>query len=211
MKNTIEIRSITQYIVLLLTIFIILVVFPNQLSSQEILNQEKRHDIFDNKVGLKASNISGYGLFYNKKVSDNLHLQVNGLLYYLNYEEGEDDKKTTVFNYDLGIEIQRNIISDTNSRFYFMFGAYYFYDREKNETKLADISEEEIFTNSYNIGIGVGFEYYFYKRIFVTAEIGYKFYEDRIKTLENGNEVNKSPILERVTKIGASIGIGYTF
>ncbi len=201
-------RNFTYIYSIVIVLITILLVIPNDLNSQESVSFDEN---FRNKFGLKASNISGYGLFYNRKLSQNYYLQVNGLIYLLDYEEGDEDKSTTIYNYDFGLEFQRNIFYNENFRSYILAGAYYFYDVETNEINNSE-EKEEIITNSYNIGIGVGVEYYFYKKMFFTVELGYKFYEDRIATLLDDTIVPiESPILERVTKVGASIGIGILF
>ena len=210
-------RKLNKSCSFILNVIIILLIFitPDSIRSSDFNFNKDNHK---NKYGLKASNISGYGLFYNRRLSQNYYLQANGLVYYLDYDEDDGETTTTIFNYDFGLEIQRNILITDKFRFYFLAGGYYFYDDRTDITKLDDNSpnfseteKEEIKINSYNIGIGAGFEYYFYKRAFVIIEIGYKFYEDKIKTLIDGEEPQDSPELERITKIGASIGIGYTF
>jgi len=197
----------------LLIILLAILFLPSIVKSNDLAFIEDNHK---NRYGLKASNISGYGVFYNRRLSQNYYFQANGLIYYLDYELGDKETTTAIFNYDLGVEIQRNIINSASFRFYFLAGAYYFFDDETNISTIdnnsnSETTKEEIYTHSYNIGLGVGVEYYFYKRAFVLAELGYKFYEDKIKTLYDGEEPLESPELIRVTKIGASIGVGYTF
>ncbi len=206
-------KKFNYYILILPLIIVTIFILPDNLKSDDFSTSDNN---LKNKYGLKASNISGYGLFYNRKVSQNFYLQFNGLVYYLDYAHESGEITTTVLNYDFGIEIQRDILKYDNFRFYILAGTYYFYDEETNITRIENNSntekeKEEIFIHSYNIGLGTGFEYYFYKRVFVTVELGYKFYEDNIRTLSNSEESNDSIELERITKIGASIGIGYTF
>lgn len=164
--------------------------------------QTAQNNEFKNYAGIKASNISGYGLYYSRNVSDNYRLQVMGLVYYYEYAKEEESEK--IFNYDLGLEAQRNIYISENSRTYLLFGGYYYYDDDTDK----NIDEVNSVNNSYNIGIGLGFEFE-YKRIVYNLDIGYKFFEDNIDTYINGDFSYDE--LKRVTKLGAGVGIGFMF
>jgi len=171
-------------------------------SSLSLPAQTYRNKEFNNLAGIKASNISGYGLYYSRELPDDFRIQLMGLIYY--YQYSKEDRKKEIFNYDIGFEIQRNIYSSENSRTYILFGGYYYFDDD------TDIKTDEInkVNNSYNIGTGIGFEFE-YKRVVYNIDVGYKFFEDNIDTFKNGDLSYYE--LKRVTKAGAGIGIGFMF
>jgi hypothetical protein len=166
-------------------------------------SQETSMDSLDNSIGLKASNISGYGFYYNRRISDDYKLQVMGLIYYYYNEANKEIHK--IFNYDIGLELQRDIYRSSNFRTFMLAGAYYYFD----DDHLDGVINDNITTkHSYNVGVGLAGEYMF-RRFLISFDLGYKFFEDRLEIKENANA--PYPELKRVTKVGAGIGIGFMF
>ena len=185
-------------------LFIILAFIILSASSFSEKKSYKMDDL-DNAFGVKLSNISGYGVYYTRKINDDFKVQLMGMIfYYQSVKTGEDYKN---FNYDIGLELQRNIYQDHNSRFYILAGAYYYYDDDHTINSLFD---EDIFKNSYNVGVGITYEY-FWNRILFSFDAGYKFFEDRISVRKLKPTVENYPELNRVTKLGGGIGIGFMF
>jgi hypothetical protein len=155
-----------------------------------------------NYFGVKASNISGYGLYYSRDISEQFRVQAMGLVYY--YEMAKQEDKESIFNYDIGLEFQTVIYKGENSRTYLLAGGYYYHDDD-----LKDYGTEiKTVNNSFNLGIGIGFEFR-KKRLVYNFDFGYKYFDDDLDTYKNGEfEYNE---LKRVTKIGAGIGIGFNF
>ena len=156
-----------------------------------------------NFIGFKASNISGYGFYYSKCLSENYRLQGMGIIYYYEWSKDEEEKRT-IINYDIGIEIQRFIYNGANTRTYILAGGYYYFDDDTKEL----LDKTQVINHSYNIGVGLGFEFY-YKRLVFNIDLGYKFFEDNLKTYVDGNL--QYPELKRTTKVGAGIGVGFMF
>ncbi len=183
-----------------LKIFIVILTFS---LTQTIFCQEVSYSSLNNTFGIKLSNISGYGLYYNRKITEDFKLQFMGLVYYLySLDQGEEHKN---LNYEFGLEIQRNIATGENGRVYFLAGAYYFFDDDSREGN-GNLNKK--INNSINCGVGIAGEYY-YKRFILSLELGYKFYEDRLEITENSK--TPYPEIKRVMKIGAGIGIGFMF
>lgn len=157
---------------------------------------------YSNFIGTKASNISGYGIYYSKLISENNRLQAMGLIYY--YEYAKEEEKRTIINYDIGLEIQRFIYNGEKMRSYILAGGYYYFD-DDTETIT---NKTQVTNHSYNVGIGLGFEFY-YKKLVFNIDLGYKFFEDNLKTYVNN--IYQYPELKRTTKVGAGIGIGFMF
>ncbi|MBK9247137.1 MAG: hypothetical protein IPM69_03260 [Ignavibacteria bacterium] len=152
-------------------------------------------------VGLKVSNISGYGFYCTKKITQNVSIQAMGLMYYYYNRDKNDIHK--IYNYDIGLEIQRTIYRIPDFRIFILAGSYYYYDNDNNVENSNSFLKVN---NSFNIGIGLSLEYTF-KRLVISVDLGYKFFEDRIKVTEN--EQTPYPELHRVTKIGSGFGIGF--
>jgi hypothetical protein len=162
------------------------------------LNAEEYNKYF----GVKASNLTGYGIYLARDITDTFRAQTMGIVYY--YEKTESDNSESVFNYDIGLEFQKEIYKWKNSRTYILFGGYYYYDED-----IKDYEDKiSVINNSYNLGVGLGLEFS-HKRIVYNFDIGYKFFEDDIDTVKNGKLTFDE--LERVTKIGAGAGIGFMF
>lgn len=159
---------------------------------------------FLNSFGVKASNISGYGFYYNRELSVDHQIQVMGLLYY--YYSKEEDREHGIFNYDIGLEWQFNVIRSKYSRFYVLVGAYYYFDDDENLR--SSITLKRIVNNSYNAGVGAAWELN-YKRFILSLDLGYKFFEDNKEITEVGIEPYADRI--RLTKVGAGIGVGFQF
>jgi len=164
--------------------------------------EDQKNNEFKNFAGIKASNISGYGIYYSRNISENYRLQGMGLVYYYQYEK--EDEKQTVFNYDIGLELQRTLHRSDNFLAYILFGSYYYYDDDTQ----TDLVETETVNDSFNIGIGLGFEFE-YKRMVFNLDVGYKYFADDIDTFTDGDFSYNE--IKRVTKIGAGVGIGFMF
>lgn len=156
---------------------------------------------YNNVFGVKGSNISGYGLCYQRRINDLIHIEVVGIVYL--YQWHDENKDHEIFNYSAGVELQYNIKKEDFYRLYLLAGGYYDNDDDKRDEKR--IEKEK---NSYNSGFGAGIEF-FYKRIVYNLELGYKFYEDNSEVSKDGGK--KFPELERVAKPDAEIGIGFLF
>ena len=113
-------------------------------------------------------------------------------------------ERWTITNYTIGVEIQRDIIQEMKYRFYLTSGGYYYHDNDKTvSTKFLHVIKD-----SYNCGAGIGYEYFFH-RVTLGFELGYKYYNDKSKEKKDNEEW--FPVLERVTKIGAGCNLGFVF
>lgn len=156
-----------------------------------------------NIIGINYTNISGYGIFYNRKLSDDFHLQIMGLAYYLYSEENDVIHKN--FNYEAGLELQLNIFKWSVSRLYLLAGAYYYLDDDKKEGPGGKFNS--IINHSFNVGTGMAYQFIFH-RFVIYFTVGYKFYEDNLDITADDKTY---PELKRVTKLGAGIGLGFMF
>lgn len=166
-----------------------------------VLSAEPGYLKYNQAFGIKASNLAGYGVFYGYKPSADIKLQATGMYYLFDSELGDARHKIT--NYTIGLEIQKDIMQKSDQRVYLMAGCYYYRDDDQE----IDLTPLRVKNNSYNYGLGIGYEYFFH-RVTLGAELGYKLYTDRIIKTENSIEM---PEFEREAKLGAGINLGFIF
>ena len=180
-------------------LFIITILFlPFSLHGQNEIRES-----YSNTGGLRVSNISGYGVYYNRKITDDFRVQIMGLAFYYYGDIKNEIHKN--FNYEAGLELQRDITKNQNFRLYILAGAYYYFD---DDELVSEINSIQKVNKSFNIGVGIALEYYF-KRFVFSVDLGYKYFEDKKVITENDNL--PYPELFRVTKVGAGVGIGFMF
>lgn len=181
-------------------LIIICILFVSELC----LSQVHEREMYNNTIGLKNSNISGYGFYYNRAVTDDFRLQVMSLFFY--YYRLADNEEHKNMNYAIGLEAQHNISKNEKFRLYMLVGLYYYFD---DDLKTIDGVDKTLMLNkSMNTGVGLALEYYF-KRFIFSAEVGYKFYQDNKEITKNDNP--PFPVRIRETKLAAGIGVGFVF
>lgn len=156
-----------------------------------------------NFLGMKASNISGYGIYYARTFMDNYRIKGIGFSYYFQSDKNNDSR--TIFNYDAGLELQRFIHRSGNMRVYILAGAYYYSDTDTEKTPE---NENKSVTDSYNTGVGIGVELIRGRATF-SFETGYKYYKDDIDIYTDGKLTGFER--KRTTKLGGGISIGFMF
>jgi hypothetical protein len=175
--------------------------------SIEAFSQEIAYDNLNNTIGVKSSNITGYGFFYNRKISENFRIQFMTFAYYFYNNANKEEHK--IWNYDYGFEIQRDLYKINNFRIFVLAGAYKSYDHDTKNYPIE--AEKEIKNSSFDAGVGLSCEY-FYQRFVIGLDIGYKYYqENRIISEKNYNNGLEYPEVESKTKLGAGIGVGFMF
>lgn len=157
---------------------------------------------YNQAFGIKASNLSGYGAFYGFKPADEWRLQATGIYYMLDRDILKE--RRLISNYSVGLEIQKDIIQEDKYRYYLMAGGYYYHDNDETRGRTL----LHIIKDSRNAGLGIGYERFFH-RVTLGVEAGYKFYWDTSREQEGAGEW--LPVLERVTKLGAGLNLGFVF
>ncbi|MBL8028400.1 MAG: hypothetical protein JNL74_18390 [Fibrobacteres bacterium] len=153
--------------------------------------------------GFKASNISGYGAYYGVRPSEKTRIQITGIGYLYNGSWGKDTAE--IKNYSIGLEFQKDIIQEEKYRYYLMVGGYYYSDDDKttgskNFHKILD---------SYNAGVGIGFDYMILRRVSLGVELGYKIFRDYWD--EKRGDEEPVPCHEYQSKVGAGMNLGFVF
>ena len=168
-------------------------------------------EYFSNAIGFRYSDISGYGLSYQRFFLKDYAVKLSVFFYYYEFMRGdgpdyEEEEKNT--RYNLGIELQRTIIHHDNIRVFAFAGGFYDNQEEKEvENGLVSIDES---TESVTGGLGCGIEYILQKHFILHLECGYKFKN------EEGDEYNQEekvfkPTTLKETTLGFGIGASYSF
>lgn len=178
------------------SIILILIIFVLSVAGYPVYKEYKQF------FGMKASNISGYGMLYGYKITPDTKLQLTGIYYLLDSDNG--NVQYQINNYTLGLEFQKDIIQQNKQHVYLMAGAYYYHDDDQT----INDNPKHIIKDSYNLGYGVGYEYFF-QRVALGVEIGYKLFKDYSK--EKEGEQGWIEVYEKESKIGAGLSIGFIF
>jgi hypothetical protein len=155
-------------------------------------------------LGAMASNLSGYGFYYQWKPEDDSLYTIKfiGLTFY--YDLQGEDFSDRNFNIDFGFELQKDIKSLDQIRLYSLLGGYYYYD-DDYENYNKEIHRK---TNSRSLGFGLGLEYSQNKmKYFINW--GYKYFDDRGSVSENGDAGLKE--IEKQFKPALGAGVGFIF
>lgn len=170
-------------------------------------------------LGLRFSNISGYGISYTRRLFDNYAFLANGIVFYDEYVKGEkdsiiqDDKNII---YDYGFELQRDMFKSGSTRVYLLGGIYFSNETDKNQALQrvynaeTNLNEEKLLTytdNEYDIvsgGIGLGINFVLRNSIALNVDFGYRMEHSEGK--ESG-----IPVKQNKTSIGLGIGVSYLY
>jgi hypothetical protein len=161
-------------------------------------------NLYDNSIGLRYSNISGYGLNYGVRLFKSYSVIVSGLILYNENTAWEDMSKTKITRdqkdilYNFGVELQRDMFYTNNTRVYALLGANYLKDDNSQLLSGTNISR-------YAVGLGFGLEWFVHERVSINISAGYKF--DSIDKIEN----KVQPSIERKTGIGIGGGVTFQF
>jgi len=172
-----------------------------------------------NSVGIRFSNITGYGLSFSKRIFDNYTVKAGGIVFYDEYVKGHkdsliQDNKNII--YDYGFEIQRDIYKTDKTRVYALGGMYFSKEQDKNQERsrvydpVSNTYSNELVTFTDDEfdktagGLGIGIEFTLHTRFAVNIDFGYKFEHSEGK--ESG-----IPVEQNTTTVGLGIGLSYLY
>jgi hypothetical protein len=171
---------------------------------------EKRENIvniYDNLVGVRYSNISGYGLSFARRFSESYEFLICGLAHYRQSKRWEDMSKRVITDenkdvlMDFGVELKRDFIKTSTTCIYGLIGTYYSDDTQKNSSPYYG---DETSNKNFSIGVGIGMRVFLDKRFSFNLNFGYKFdHTDKVS--------NNSPGLDEGTNVGLGAGIDFGF
>lgn len=123
-------------------------------------------------IGFVASNISGYGVYWDAYKDANWLLRPTAAIYV--WKDKSNHTDTFRLNYAAGMEVQRSLLIKEQKRIYWLLGSYYYYDVNK---RYEELSFKERKLHSFSFGSGLGVEYQI-NRLMVGVHVGYKQFFD---------------------------------
>lgn len=158
-------------------------------------------------IGATASNISGYGIYYQVALNEKIAVRAI-LLGYLLMRSIEDTRFTN-YNADIGFELQTTLRQLKYTRFYTLVGTYYYYDYEEEETGInADKTDDKRRLHSVSGGAGLGIEQRF-GSVLIHVHGGYKLFYDQAD-ISGSKRVNGKETIVHL-KPGGGLGLGFAF
>lgn len=160
-------------------------------------------NIFDNQIGVRYSNISGYGISLGRSFFNNYTICISGMMIYDQYEKWTDMSKSKIETenknilYNFGGELQRDLFKFRNTKVYVFVGGSYSVEDNKNTY---DNQTDKILA----IGVGLGLQWYMDKHFSGFIHFGYKFNS-------TDSQKNNQPSLERKTELGLGAGFSYHY
>lgn len=164
---------------------------------------KKISNLFDNSVGVRFTNFSGYGISYTRKFATDYTVAIVGLARY--YEEKQwknlskenlmRDNKDISMNF--GVEFQRDLFVSTNTRIYALIGGSY----TNMDTRNLESGDFEL---QYSIGFGFGLDWFIHENVSGFFTLAYKY--DNI----NIEEYNVPKLIKK-TDIGFGLGMNFHF
>ncbi len=181
--------------------------FADEKEETLFVKKENIVNKYDNLVGARFSNISGFGLSYARRFAGNYEVLVCGLVHYRQSIKWEDMQKSVITDetkdaiYDFGFEFKRDFITTSTTCVYGLIGAYYsVVDKMDNGVFMRNESSEK----NFSAGIGIGLRVFLDKRFSANFNFGYKY--DNIDKVENNQ-----PDWSGGTYVGLGVGIDFGF
>ena len=152
----------------IILIFAILI-FTNTVQSQEINEtlkpKEDKNKLLNNRVGVTYSMLSGYGLTYLRQLDDKFSIKEQ-LFSFGKYNSDPEEYYNNYLVISVGTELQYNLVAYNTNRVYGLVGVNYYF-------KYDDYTSYVLNENEYNLGLGIGFETFFFSNITLAIDGGY--------------------------------------
>lgn len=159
-----------------------------------------------NELSVRYSNLTGYGAAYQRNFLTDYYVRTTAWFKYYEYIKGDADRPArmeTNKNYNFGLDLQRNIISEDKYRvFGFLGGGYAIREKIKRLDMATSYSRDDFRQKLVTAGLGGGIEYYLMRNVALDFGVSYKFdYDVRTYTKESTKE----------TGLGTMVGLNLRF
>ena len=160
-----------------------------------------------NRVGFTYSTLTGYGLTYLRAFDNGFSLKSQLFIYGdVDSKANKVDGQYSHLMFEIGAELQYNLVKYSSNRFYVLCGAFYNYDDESNSKSIYPYNYSDI-NRLYNIGIGFGFETLIINHISIALDGGY-YGNIKVNTFSDDNFSNNGDSAYNNTKVGFGFGFG---
>ncbi len=173
-KNYLREKKMKIHIMVFL--FVIINFSYSQVSeSNDALIMPKK-EILNTKLGFAGSMISGYGLSLEHNLNSNYVLEFTASIFGEGGSKNTNSYSKSYIVTTLGLELQKNMYSNSDSRFYTFTAASLWIDNNTSKDNYnASSIETKDNETSYVMGIGLGWEITLAKRIILNLEGGYSY------------------------------------
>lgn len=146
-----------------------------------------KDDLYQNKLGFAASMFTGYGLSYAGFLGKGYWVEGTASIYgsagSSNYNDGSD------FTSTLGLELQKDLYTSRDFRFYALLGASYWYDMYESESSTYINGQSVRYTyaryeSNYIASLAFGFEFSIVRHLNFNVEGGYLYKTNKYKTTD---------------------------
>jgi hypothetical protein len=158
-----------------------------------------------NSIGLRFSNMSGYGISYSRRFADNYAITFTGIAFYDEFVKSDGDsiiQDTKNIHYDYGFELQRDFFKSQTTRVYMLGGL--FFSTEANKDQWGGYASQDLKEDKIGCGLGIGIEFIIKETLALNVDFGYKFENNEGK--ENGKDFTSNKTL-----LGLGIGLSYLY
>ena len=166
-----------------------------------IKNEKTLHNY---RLGITYSDLSGYGTSYLREINDRFAIKTQFFFF-----GSVDDKSSDFLMISFGTELQYNFVKNKTNRLYGISGFQYSYFEDDGE-KFLDFSlfdtgsMAERINRHYSVGLGIGFEAFFFSNITIAVDTGiYGLVGRNTKKIEDSDFER----LENVFNFGYGFGI----
>ncbi len=166
----------------------------------EKTNEEER-SFKNNRIGATYSMLSGYGLTYLRQLDDKF--SIKGQLFgFGKYNSDPEEYYNNYLVISVGTELQYNLVAYNTNRLYGLVGLNYIF-------KYDDYTSYVLNENEYNLGLGIGFETFFFSNITLAIDGGYFGRLNYSNTDYNDGEIDKSGSI--IFGLGVGVSLYYNF
>jgi opacity protein-like surface antigen len=170
-----------------------------------------------NQIGIRYSNVTGYGISYQRRFLSDNYVRVTGWFKYHEFLRGTEEepielRKDNMYNY--GIDLQSNSIKENRYRVFLFAGAGYgvveemvTMNSDTDSSKNPGNRDETLIT----CGAGGGVEYRLLKNLTADIGISYKYDWDLQKEVYSEADKQYADNLRKETGLGINIGLNLLF
>jgi len=170
-----------------------------------------------NELSIRFSNLTGYGAAYQRNFLTDYYVRTTAWVKYYERVQGQPSAPINMKSdntYNVGLDLQRNIIAEDNYRVFGFIGGGYAV-RQKAEIADSVAKPNNLEQALATGGLGGGIEYRFLKNVSMDIGVSYKFdYLVKenvvVRNAQTGADI-KAPETTKETGLGLNVGLNLSF